>query len=188
MPKVGDFFQWIPSLSPLVHWSIQNCEFYAGAFSNVHLFQGNVADRILSPHNIEDMLSLVTNLEHLGKMRHLITELSYMNLVIQSLQPKEDHSLSEFAARARDLQLFLLQYYSWIVWPQYFHIAAAHTVEILQTTDSISKYSAQAKEQKNKYVRHFKLHFSRRHDNALSIQDVLSRSVSHKQPKNMNYK
>ena len=188
MPKVSNFFQWIPSLSPLVHWSIQKCEFYAGAFSNVHLFQGNEADRILSPHNIEDILSLVTNLEHLGKMRHLITELSYMNLVIQSLQPKEDHSLSEFAARARDLQLFLLQYYSWIVWPQYFHIAAAHTVEILQTTDSISKYSAQAKEQKNKYVRHFKLHFSRRHDNALSIQDVLSRSVSHKQPKNMNYK
>ena len=86
-------------------------------------------------------------------MRHLITELCYMNLVVQSLEPKEEHSMSEFSERARDLQLFLLEEYSWIVWPQYFHIAAAHTVQILQTTDSIAKYSAQSKEQKNKYVR-----------------------------------
>ena len=83
-------------------------------------------------------------------MRHLITELCYINLVVQSLQPKEDHSMSEFDERAKALQLFLLREYDWIAWPQYFHIAVAHTAQILQTTDSIAKYSAQSKEQKVK--------------------------------------
>ena len=55
-------------------------------------------------------------------MRFLLSELVYMNLVIQSYKPKEDHSLSEFDARAKNLQLFLLDRYPWILWPDYFHI------------------------------------------------------------------
>ena len=55
-------------------------------------------------------------------MRFLLSELVYMNLVIQSYKPKEDHSLSEFDARAKNLQLFLLDRYPWLGWPDYFHI------------------------------------------------------------------
>ena len=93
----------------------------------------------------------------------------------QSLRPKQDHSITEFDARARNLQLFLLDKYPWIGWPDYLHLAAAHTKEILQTQDSIARYSAQGKEQKNKFVRNFKQRFARQHDNAVSVQDVYVR-------------
>ena len=118
---------------------------------------------------------MVTNEERKRDMHFLITELAYMNSVIQSLRPKQDHSITEFDARARNLQLFLLDKYPWIGWPDYLHLAAAHTKEIFQTQDSIARYSAQGKEQKNKFVRNFKQRFARQHDNAVSVQDVYVR-------------
>ena len=105
---------------------------------------------MLSPHNICDVLSLVTNEDLRDNMHFLVSELSYINLVIQSFCPKEDYSLREFETRSKKLQLFLLEKFSWAGWPDYLHLALAHTVEILQATDSIGRYSAQSKEAKNK--------------------------------------
>lgn len=137
--------------------------------------QGNEADKILDPRNTQDVLSLITSTGHLTNMRFLLTEVSYFNAVIQSLRPKEHHSIAEFGQRAKAFQLFLLDKYSWICWPEYLHVALAHTVEILKSTDSISRYSAQSKEGKNRITRIFKTHFARKSDNELSIQDVMSR-------------
>ena len=50
--------------------------------------QGNESDKILDPRNIEDVLSLVTSTNHLTNLRFLLTEVSYFNVVIQSLKPK----------------------------------------------------------------------------------------------------
>ena len=97
---------------------------------------------------------------------------------------------------------------SQLCWPDYFHIGLAHTVQILESTDSIAKYSgskkiyifqckckciflkavfnppplAQGKESKNKYVRFFKEHFSRKSSNALSVRDILNRDWSLSSP------
>ena len=76
--------------------------------------QGNEATKILDPRNIEDVLSLITSPDHLTNMRFLLTEVSYFNLVIQSLKPKEHHSIAEFDQRAKAFQLFLLDKYHWI--------------------------------------------------------------------------
>ena len=94
--------------------------------------QGNESDKILDPRNIEDVLSLVTSTNHLTNMRFLLTEVSYFNVVIQSLMPKEHHSIAEFDQRAKAFQLFLLDKYPWISWPEYLHVALAHTAEILE--------------------------------------------------------
>ena len=45
--------------------------------------QGNEASKLLSPDNVQDVLSLVTNQDQRENMRFLISELVYMNLVIQ---------------------------------------------------------------------------------------------------------
>lgn len=103
--------------------------------------EGNEASKILSTENIPDVVSLVTNIDQQQKMKFLITELAYLNLVIQSQLPKRDHSLVEFSNRAKNLQLFMLDQLNWVVWPPYFHIGLAHTVQILESTDSIAKYS-----------------------------------------------
>lgn len=137
--------------------------------------QGNEAEKILNPRNIEDVLSLITNSNHLTNMRFLLTEVSYFNVVIQSLKPKEHHSIAEFDQRAKAFQLFLLEKYPWISWPDYLHVALCHTAEILNVTDSISRYSAQSKEGKNRLTRIFKEHFARKSSNDLNIQDVMTR-------------
>lgn len=120
--------------------------------------QGNEANKILDPRNIEDVLSLITNTDHLTSMKFLLTEVSYFNLVIQSLNPKEHHSMAEFSQRAKAFQLFLLEKYNWIIWPSYLHVALAHTCQILKTTDSIARYSAQSKEGKNHIAQLVKAH------------------------------
>ena len=137
--------------------------------------QGNEADKLLSIDNVDALASMVTNVHHQENMRFIIQELAYLNLVIQSYQPRKDHSLVEFGTRAKNLQLFLLDKYSWVSWPDYLHIGLAHSVELLQSIDSIAQFSAQGKESKNRYVRVFKEHFSRKCSNALSIRDVLIR-------------
>ena len=103
--------------------------------------EGNEASKILSTENIQDVVSLVTNIGQQQNMQFLITELAYLNLVIQSQLPKKDYSMVEFSTRAKNLQLFLLEKFSWCQWPDYLHLGLAHTVQILATTDSISKYS-----------------------------------------------
>ena len=144
--------------------------------------QGNESNKILDPRNTEDVLSLITNTDHLTNMKFLLTEVSYFNRVIQSLDPKKDHSMAEFSQRAKAFQIFLLEKYNWIIWPTYLHVALAHTVEILKTSDSIAKYSAQSKERKNHIVRIFKEHFSRKSSNELSISDVMVRDWSLSSP------
>ena len=38
---------------------------------------------------------------------------------------------------------------NWVAWPDYLSIGFVHTAEILETNDSIARYSAQSKESKN---------------------------------------
>ena len=76
--------------------------------------QGNEASKILAPGNIEDVLSLLTNTDHLTNMRFLLTEVCYFNMVIQSMKPKQHHSIAEFNQRAKAFQCFLLDKYNWI--------------------------------------------------------------------------
>lgn len=108
--------------------------------------QGNEADKILNPKNVEDVLRLLTNTEHLEDMKLLLCEITFLNSVIQSLKPKEHFSIAEFDQRAKGFQLFLLERFPWVEWPQYLHIGLAHTREILANSDSIALYSAQSKE------------------------------------------
>ena len=108
--------------------------------------QGNEADKILNPRNIPDVLSLLTKSDHLADLTFLMTEVSFLNMVIQSLKPKECYSIVEFDQRAKRLQLFLLERLPWVAWPTYLHVGLAHTREILTASDSIALYSAQSKE------------------------------------------
>lgn len=114
--------------------------------------QGNEASKMLSSNNIEEMMMLVTNKEQQSNMRILLGEISFLNSVVQSMNPKETYSLAEFHQRAVGLQEFLLTRMVWVNFPDYVHIALCHTVEILGQKDSIGKYGAQAKEGKNKLV------------------------------------
>ena len=115
--------------------------------------QGNEASKILSSHSIEELLMLITDKDQQSKMKILLTEMSYLNTVIQSMQPKENHSLAEFQQRAIQVQEFLVTEMEWVHFPDYLHIGLCHTVEILEQKDSIGKFSAQSKEGKNKLVR-----------------------------------
>ena len=94
------------------HFTVQMCK-VLGIQRRLQI-QGNEASRILAPENIEDVLSLLTNTDHLTNMRFLLTEVSYFNMVIQSLKPKEQHSIAEFDQRAKAFQCFLLDKYNWI--------------------------------------------------------------------------
>ena len=76
------------------------------------------------------MLSLVTNLAEQENMKIFITDLTYLNLVIETMNPKVDHSKAEFKTRAIQLQIFLLEKMNWVAWPDYLHIGLAHTAEI----------------------------------------------------------
>ena len=58
--------------------------------------QGNEASKMLSRNNIEEMMMLVTNKEQQTNMRILLVEISFLNSVVQSMNPKETYSLAEF--------------------------------------------------------------------------------------------
>ena len=79
-------------------------------------------------------------------MNFFLSEIAFLNQVIQSLKPKEHFSIAEFDERAKKFQLFLLEKFPWVVFPDYLHIGLSHTKEILETSDSIALYSAQSKE------------------------------------------
>ena len=79
-------------------------------------------------------------------MNFFLSEIAFLNQVIQSLKPKEHFSIAEFDERAKKFQLFLLEKFPWVVFPDYLHIGLLHTKEILETSDSIALYSAQSKE------------------------------------------
>ena len=85
--------------------------------------QGNEADKILRPENVDDVLSLLVNTDGdmYTHMKFFLTELSFLNKVIQTLKPKEHFSLIEFKERARGFQLFLLDKFGWASWPDYLH-------------------------------------------------------------------
>ena len=102
-------------------------------------------------------MRLVSNTDQEANMRKLLTEISYLNSVIQSSNPKEDHNMAEFHQRGINFQLFLQEEMPWLSWPTYLHIGICHTGEILQSKESIAKFSAQAKEGKNKLVKSFKV-------------------------------
>ena len=106
---------------------------------------GNKTRKLLDPDNREKLLLCLNDTDDQTRtdIGFVVQEISYIYTVVASHSPKDLFCLQEFQTRANKLLVFIKQKSSWWICGSYLHIAACHTVEILQTTDSIGLYSTE---------------------------------------------
>ena len=124
----------------------ENLAQHLGIFCPNGVMDGNKTRKLLDPHNREKVLQCLNDTvddQTRKDIAFVIQEISYIYTVVASHSPKELFCLQEFQSRANKLLIFIKQNYPWWNCGSYLHIAACHTVEILQTTDSIGLYSTE---------------------------------------------
>ena len=98
--------------------------------------------KLLDPNNYEKVVDLlnenVTDDDKKG-LPFILGELVFIYSVVASQDPRKTFCLAEFAERAEGLQIFLARKYPWFNLGSYLHIACSHTLEILESQESIGK-------------------------------------------------
>ena len=73
--------------------------------------------------------------------KNILGELVFIYSVVASQEPRKTYCLAQFRERAEGLQIFLARKYPWFNLGSYLLIACSHTLEILESQESIGKYN-----------------------------------------------
>lgn len=96
----------------------------------------------MDPGNYEKVVGLlnenVTDEDRRG-FKYILGELVFIYSVVASQEPRKTFCLAEFGERAEALQIYLAQNYPWFNLGSYLHIACSHTLEILESQESIGR-------------------------------------------------
>ena len=121
---------------------------HLGIFAKYGQIDGNKARTLLNPANTDKLLLCCNeNVRSNEKeaFKYIVEELGYIYSFIASSSPRELFCFNEFKQRSTDLMVYLTTEWSWFNLGTYLHIATAHSLEILEYTESIGRNSTEVK-------------------------------------------
>ena len=121
---------------------------HLGIYAKFGQIDGNKARTLLNPLNIDKLLlCLNENVmpDEKRAFKYIAEELGYIYSFIASSSPRDLFCFNEFNERTTDLMVYLTTEWSWFNLGTYLHISTAHSLEILEHTESIGRNSTEVK-------------------------------------------
>ena len=149
--------------------------------------EGNSARTLFKNDNHELTMKLIHISDDKKKslLEEFLNKIRLLLAVVSSQRPKEEFDMNYFGQHCIDLCLFMLEHFDYIRWPDYFHIATAHSKELIMYPygpGSIGELSTEGKEAKNKIFMEFFTKGARMSSNKLAIRDVFMKDWLYTSP------